>query len=51
VKSSADAIVTTSMVSFSNLPSGVDLPQGYRAHQIPLEGGDRSTDSFCYPSA
>jgi selenium-binding protein 1 len=29
----------------------VDFPQGYRAHQIRLEGGDCSTDSFCYPSA
>jgi methanethiol oxidase len=29
----------------------VDVPDGYRAHQIRLEGGDCSTDSFCYPSA
>jgi len=28
----------------------VDAPKGYRAHQIRLEGGDCSTDSFCYPS-
>jgi selenium-binding protein 1 len=28
----------------------VEFPQGYRAHQIRLEGGDCSTDSFCYPS-
>ena len=28
----------------------VDFPEGYRAHQIRLEGGDCSTDSFCYPS-
>ncbi len=27
------------------------FPDGYRAHQIRLEGGDCSTDSFCYPSA
>jgi selenium-binding protein 1 len=27
-----------------------DFPEGYRAHQIRLEGGDCSTDSFCYPS-
>jgi selenium-binding protein 1 len=27
------------------------FPAGYRAHQIRLEGGDCSTDSFCYPSA
>jgi selenium-binding protein 1 len=26
------------------------FPKGYRAHQIRLEGGDCSTDSFCYPS-
>ena len=28
----------------------VDFPPGYGAHQIRLEGGDCSTDSFCYPS-
>jgi selenium-binding protein 1 len=28
----------------------VEFPDGYRAHQIRLEGGDCSTDSFCYPS-
>ncbi len=28
----------------------VDFPEGCRAHQIRLEGGDCSTDSFCYPS-
>jgi len=29
----------------------VQFPTGYAAHQIRLEGGDCSTDSFCYPSA
>ncbi len=29
----------------------VQFPSGYRSHQIRLEGGDCSTDSFCYPSA
>ena len=29
----------------------VEFPKGYRSHQIRLEGGDCSTDSFCYPSA
>ena len=29
----------------------VDFRDGYGAHQIRLEGGDCSTDSFCYPSA
>ena len=29
----------------------VNFPDGYRAHQIRLDGGDCSTDSFCYPSA
>ncbi|MGD9783258.1 MAG: selenium-binding protein SBP56-related protein [Hyphomicrobiaceae bacterium] len=29
----------------------VEAPDGYRAHQIRLDGGDCSTDSFCYPSA
>ncbi|MFL5286411.1 MAG: selenium-binding protein SBP56-related protein [Rhodopila sp.] len=28
----------------------VEFPRGYRSHQIRLEGGDCSTDSFCYPS-
>ena len=28
----------------------VAFPDGYRSHQIRLEGGDCSTDSFCYPS-
>jgi len=28
----------------------VSFPDGYHAHQIRLEGGDCSTDSFCYPS-
>jgi selenium-binding protein 1 len=28
----------------------VEFPDGYRAHQIRLDGGDCSTDSFCYPS-
>ena len=28
----------------------VSFPDGYRTHQIRLEGGDCSTDSFCYPS-
>ena len=28
----------------------VTFPDGYRAHQIRLEGGDCSTDSFCYTS-
>ncbi|MDT1064432.1 selenium-binding protein SBP56-related protein [Paracoccus sp. CPCC 101403] len=27
-----------------------EFPAGYRAHQIRLEGGDCSTESFCYPS-
>jgi len=28
-----------------------EFPEGYRAHQVRLGGGDCSTDSFCYPSA
>ncbi len=28
----------------------VTFEDGYRAHQIRLEGGDCSTDSYCYPS-
>lgn len=29
----------------------VEFETGYRAHQVRLEGGDCSTDSFCFPSA
>ena len=29
----------------------VEFPKGYGSHQVRLEGGDCSTDSFCYPSA
>ena len=29
----------------------VEFGPGYRAHQVRLEGGDCSTDSFCFPSA
>ena len=28
----------------------VEFEAGYRSHQVRLEGGDCSTDSFCYPS-
>ena len=28
----------------------VEFPAGYRSHQIRLEGGYCSTDSFCFPS-
>jgi selenium-binding protein 1 len=28
----------------------VDAPEGYRAHQVRLQGGDASSDSFCYSS-
>ena len=27
----------------------VDWPKGHRPHQIRLEGGDCSSDSYCYP--
>ena len=30
---------------------GVEFGPDFGAHQIRLEGGDCSTDSFCYPSA
>ena len=29
----------------------VEFDDGYRAHQVRLEGGDCSTESFCFPSA
>jgi selenium-binding protein 1 len=28
----------------------VEFPEGYRSHQVRLEGGDASSDSYCYPS-
>jgi methanethiol oxidase len=28
----------------------VEFEPGYRSHQVRLEGGDCSTDSFCFPS-
>ena len=27
----------------------IDWPDGYRPHQVRLQGGDASSDSFCYP--
>jgi selenium-binding protein 1 len=27
----------------------IDWPDGYRPHQVRLEGGDASSDSYCYP--
>ncbi len=24
-------------------------PEGYRPHQVRLQGGDASSDSYCYP--
>ena len=41
---------TRMAVSNSTKDFLVSFPDGYRAHQIRLEGGDCSTDSFCYPS-
>jgi selenium-binding protein 1 len=29
----------------------VEWPKGHRPHQVRLEGGDCSTDSYCFPSA
>jgi selenium-binding protein 1 len=26
----------------------VEMPDGLRPHQVRLEGGDASSDSFCY---
>jgi len=28
----------------------VEAPEGYRAHQVRLQGGDASSDSFCFSS-
>jgi selenium-binding protein 1 len=27
----------------------IKWPDGYRPHQVRLQGGDASSDSFCYP--
>ena len=27
----------------------IDWPKGHRPHQVRLEGGDCSSDSYCYP--
>jgi selenium-binding protein 1 len=27
----------------------MQLPDGLRAHQVRLQGGDASSDSYCYP--
>jgi selenium-binding protein 1 len=27
----------------------IDWPEGYRPHQVRLQGGDASSDSYCYP--
>jgi len=29
----------------------VEFPEGERAHQVRLEGGDASSDSYCFPNA
>jgi selenium-binding protein 1 len=28
----------------------VEFPEGERPHQVHLDGGDASSDSYCYPS-
>ena len=53
-----DGVPGVEVMAHANASGGLDLaqdywvsfPDGYRAHQIRLEGGDCSTDSFCYPS-
>jgi methanethiol oxidase len=53
-----DGIPGAEVMANANASGGLELakdyfvsfPDGYRAHQIRLEGGDCSTDSFCYPS-
>lgn len=27
----------------------IDWPKGHRPHQVRLDGGDSSSDSYCYP--
>jgi len=53
-----DGIPGAEVMANANASGGLELakdyfvsfPEGYRAHQIRLEGGDCSTDSFSYPS-
>jgi methanethiol oxidase len=53
-----DGVPGAEVMANANASGGLDLaknywvsfPDGYRAHQIRLDGGDCSTDSFCYPS-
>ncbi|PLP98300.1 selenium-binding protein SBP56-related protein [Cupriavidus pauculus] len=53
-----DGVPGTQVMAHAGADGGLRLderfratfPDGYRAHQIRLEGGDCSTDSFCYPS-
>ncbi len=53
-----DGVPGAEVMAHANASGGLELaqdywvsfPDGYRAHQIRLEGGDCSTDSFCYPS-
>ena len=54
-----DGVPGAEVMAIANPAGGLELakdywvsfPDGYRAHQIRLDGGDCSTDSFCYPSA
>jgi selenium-binding protein 1 len=53
-----DGVPGAEVMAHANASGGLELakdywvsfPDGYSAHQIRLEGGDCSTDSFCYPS-
>ena len=54
-----DGVPGAEVMAIANPAGGLELakdywvsfPDGYRAHQTRLAGGDCSTDSFCYPSA
>ena len=51
--------ITGWMVKFDSEPDGdfridpeffVEFPEGERPHQVRLEGGDASSDSYCFPN-
>ena len=54
-----DGVPGAKVMAIAGLAGGLELakdywvnfPDGYGAHQIRLDGGDCSTNTFCYPSA
>lgn len=51
-KASTDGWSSSTRVRTAAFPSTkffIDWPKGHRPHQIRLQGGDCSSDSYCYP--